>query len=328
MKNAVLILIVSVLSIAVGVYLLVTGTPQTGGQEADIQRLFPDLENRLNDISRIRVETGGQAYNVIKDATQWSLPDKGGFPVMFEQVKPLLLAIAQLEKVEPKTGKPENYARLGVQEPDTDSDNVRLELYLADNERVASLIIGSTRPGLITGGRDGIYVRVSGDNRAWLVAGNLDLPMRQVDWVDRRIIHIKPKQVKRITIIHPDGERLVIGKAYKGAAGFSVIENADAAAKKSRDEINSLARALAGLDLIDMRTRSSANPSDSETVTAVFETWDGLQVTATTRQHDRQVWAWFDLGGDVSEIPGDTRKRLEGWSYRLPASPARKLRAR
>jgi hypothetical protein len=248
--------------------------------------------------------------------------------VLFERVKPLLLAIARLEKVEAKTDKPENYARLGVQEPAANADNMRIALFAAGDEPVASLIIGKIRGGLIAGGRDGIYVRASGNAREWLVAGRLDLPQRRVDWVDRQIVHIKPKAVKQVSIRHPDSSRLVIEKAFRGAPGFRIVNQPGTVGVKKASQVNALARSLAGLKMEDMRSRPPDDLTDREVVTAEFETWEGLRVIVRTREQDGRVWAWFDLAGSTETAADGVQERFAGWIYQLPLSRATRLRAR
>ncbi len=326
--NKILIITLLALGLVTGGYYLTVKNPEPDAQEGAGQSVFPGLEQQLNNITRIRIESGGETYDVTRTGDQWQLLDKGGYPVLFERVKPFLLAISRLEKIEPKTGKPENYARLGVQEPATGTGNTRIELYVAGNKRVASLIVGTIRSGLIIGDRDGIYVRVSGDSRAWLVAGNLKLPEKQVDWVDRQIIHIKPKMVKRLTILQPDNSRLVIEKSYRGAPGFSLVNRPEGVRPKRPSEINVLARSLAGLTIEDMRNRPPTDLSGTKVVTAVFETWDGLQVRVTTKEQNGQIWAWFDLAGEIATMADDRQKKLKNWIYLLPSSRTAWLRAK
>jgi hypothetical protein len=305
------------------------------------QRLFPELEQKLNDITRIRVEHNGSIYEVVKKGDQWQLPDKGGYPVLFQQVKPLLLGIALLEKVEPKTNKPENYARLGVQEPSADTENTRFGLYSTDNDTpVASLIVGGIRRGLIAGGRDGIYARVSGEPRAWLLAGNLDLPQSPVDWLDQQIIQITPKAVKRVTIRQADGGSLVVERPRRGAPEFELLNMPQGAVLKDGVELNLLARGLAGLNMEDVLLRAEAGLPEAEAVAAVFETWDGLQITAYTVEQDDKIFVWFDVGvtaldvTDLSKVrttqsnDAELRSRLDGWVYQIPRDRGDKLRTR
>jgi len=340
MRSKLLIVVLAALALFAGAWLL-TGERRspTAGSVAG-GRLFPELEPVLNDIDRIRVERRGSAYEVLRKGQRWQLPDKGGYPVLFERVKPLLLGIALLEKLEPKTDKPENYARLGVQEPSADSGNMRISLYAGDRSLAASLIVGKIRNGLIAGGRDGLYVRVPSESRAWLVAGNLDLPQTQADWVDRQIVHIKPRTVRRVTIEHPDGDPLVLEKPRQGAPEYAVVNLPEGAVVKAGADINVLARSLAGLDMEDVLVRSQAGFPASHAVSAVFETWDGLQVTAYTIEQGERIYAWFDVGVaalDVSDLSSvrttqsdaaGLRSRLQGWVFQIPRDRGRRLRAR
>ena len=329
MQNKLPAISVIVLAIMAAAWLwLGDSQPPSADKSLTGQRLLPNLEQQLNDVNRILVEQHGSVYAVVKNGAQWQLPVKGDYPVLFERVKPLLLGIALLDIVEPKSDKPENHARLGVQAPAADSDSMRISLYTAADTPVASLIIGSIRGGLITGGKDGIYVRLSGKSRAWLVAGNLDLPQQQLDWVDRQIIQITPKKVKRVTISHPDGTSLTVGKQRKGAVNFSLMNMPAGSAPKKQEEINLLPRGLTALEMADVRARPADGPPQSEAVTATFRTWDGLEVRVTSVEQDDQLWAWFDLVKPGTSDPGDLQTRFAGWVFQLAPSPASRLRAR
>lgn len=340
MRSKLLIVVLAALALFAGAWLLTGERWSPPAESVAGARLFPELEPVLNDIDRIRVEHRGSAYEVLRKDQHWQLADKGDYPVLFERVKPLLLGVAQLEKVEPKTDKPQNYARLGVQQPSADSGNMRIGLYAGDRGLVASLIVGRIRQGLMTGGRDGLYVRVPGESRVWLVAGNLDLPQAQADWVDRQIIHIKPRTVRRVTIKHPDGDSLVLEKPRQGAPDFAVVNLPQGAVVKAGVDINVLARSLAGLDMEDVLLRSQAAFPASQAVSAVFETWDGLQVTVYTIEQGEKIYAWFDVGVaalDVTDLSNvrttqsdaaGLRARLQGWVFQIPQDRGRRLRAR
>ncbi len=287
------------------------------------QRLFPRLEARLNDVSRITIERNGSDYDVVRKGGHWQLPGKGGYPVLFERVKPVLVGLSLLEKIEPKTSRPENYARLGVQEPGADTGNTRIQLYVEGEAPVASLVVGRIRRGLIAGGRDGLYVRIPGEPRAWLVAGNLQLPETQADWVDRQVMHIKPRQVRRVTIRHPDGDRLVVEKPRRGAANYTLVNLPAGGGLKDGAKLNVLARSLAGLKMEDLLVRSEAGFSEQQAVAAIFETWDGFQVTAYTVKRGEKIFAWFEVPD--SPVAGSART---GWVYQIPRSRGDRLRTR
>ncbi len=338
MRSKTLVIPLLALLFLAGAYWLLSQRASPPEHRVEEQRLFPRLATQLNDIERIRVEHGGNLYDVVKTAEHWQLPDKGGYPVLFERIKPLLLDITLLEIVEAKTDKAENYARLGVQAPSKKSDNTRLSLYAGAPAPVASLIVGGVRTGLMAGARDGIYIRLSGERRAWLVAGHLDVPQQPVDWVDRRIIHLKPKRVHRLTITHPDGDTLVIEKPYQGAPDYTVRNAPEGLVAKHHAQINPLARGLAALKMDDMLVRADAGLPQAEAVTAVFETWDGLRITAYTVEWNNAMFVWFDVAGAARDAPdqppedaqldNDLHDRLEGWLFRIPRARGATLRAR
>ena len=156
MKNKFLVIMLSVLALIAAIGLSMRGKTLHPEAVVSAQRLFPGLEQKLDNITRIRVEHHGVVYDVTKNNDHWQLPDKGSYPVLFERVKPLLLGMALLEKVEPKTDRPKNYTRLGAQEPSINTGNTRIALYTTGDKPVASLIVGVIQAGLIAGGRDGI----------------------------------------------------------------------------------------------------------------------------------------------------------------------------
>jgi len=340
MRNKFLLLTVAALILGVAAYVWYARQRDDHEGAIGTTRLFPQLEQQLNDIARIRVEHGGERYDVVRHGEGWQLPGKGNFPAVFERVKLLLLGIARLEKVEAKTGKPENYARLGVADPSATNHSFRLSLYAGDRRPVASLIVGRISIGLIAGGKDGIFARQSNDTQTWLTAGRLYLPASPVDWVNRRIIHIKPKDVKRVTITQVDGEALVIEKSNRGAPDFKVVHSSATAVPQTGDGVNLLARGLAGLDMDDVRRLDDADFQTAKAVSAVFETWDGLTVSAYTLDREGHLWVRLKVGvaglgaedlSTVRTLPDDVaalRSQLDGWVFQIPRSRGEKLRAR
>lgn len=336
------LIILLLLALLLGGY-LVSDAPNrvTSNGNAARERLFPGLEQQLNDITRIRITQAGESYQVVRNAGQWRLTEKSDYPVEFEPVKQLLLGLAQLEKFEPKTVKAENYARLGVEDPGPDTPNTLIELYHADKRVLVSVIVGKTRSGLIAGGRDGIYVRLSGDTRAWLAAGSLALPGNPVGWLDTGILHVKPKWVKRVTIRHPDGVGPVLEKAHKGLADFRIANLPPGAVLRQDAAINTLAQSLAGLQMEDVMRRESTRIDRAQAVVSEFETWDGVRVTVYSKENaDQKVIAWIDVRAaqvntaDLAAFKSpeldiaSLQSQLADWAFVLPDARAAKLRTR
>jgi len=146
--------------------------------------------------------------------------------------------------------------------------------------------------------------------------------------------------VKRVTIRQPDGGSLVVERSRQGAPDFAVVNMPEGAVLKDGVELNSLAKTLAGLNMEDVLVRSEAGLPEADAVAAVFETWEGLQVTAYTVEQGNKIFAWFDVGvaaldvTDLSKVrttqsnDAGLRSRLDGWVYRIPHARGDKLRKR
>jgi hypothetical protein len=105
-------------------------------------------------------------------------------------------------------------------------------------------------------------------------------------------------------------------------------------------KLNPLSMMLAGLNMEDVLIRSQAALAEAEAVAAVFETWDGLQVTAYTVEQDGKIFAWFDVAvaaldvTDLSKVrtlqsdDDALRSKLTGWVFEIPRSRGGQLRTR
>lgn len=339
-RRSLFILVLAASLFAAAAYLLLAHRQAATDTGEVAQALFPGLEEQLNSINRIRIEHRGSSYDIVRDGEQWLLPAKADYPVLFERVKQLLIGMALLEKMEAKTGKEQNYARLGVQEPAADTDNYRIEFYQSEAEPLASVIIGYIRGAMFAANRDGIYARRSGDTQSWLVAGNLQLPTKQIDWIDREIIHVAPKAVHTVSIRYPDGSVLELKKLKKGYANFIVSNRPEGSELTSQKDVNVLARGLAHLKMEDLFPRSQVKLPETDPVVTVYETWDGLRVTVYSVEEGGRILAWLEVGVaplDVTDLVqarttandvAAMQARLNGWIYEIPGNNAEKLRAR
>ena len=86
--------------------------PQSGNA------MFPGLLERIPDVVRVDVMSEGRKFvlETVGDG-RWTAPERGSFPLDADKVHQLLVGAAALNRIEPKTSKPELYAQLGVGDP-------------------------------------------------------------------------------------------------------------------------------------------------------------------------------------------------------------------
>ena len=75
----------------------------------------------------------------------WVVVEKGNYPADEARMRRLLLGLADLTLVEPKTERPELFARLDLDDP-SNGKSTLVALQDRTGKTVAELIVGKTRP--------------------------------------------------------------------------------------------------------------------------------------------------------------------------------------
>ena len=115
-------------------------------------------------------------------------------------------SLATLRFHEPKTERPEKYAKLNLLDFDAPgSGSTRVTVQDSAGAMLAELLLGNSKfnlPGTKTGG---IYLRLPGEQRAWLAAGGLNLSGLPGDWLEPTVLHVAGARIKRTEIRRPQG---------------------------------------------------------------------------------------------------------------------------
>jgi hypothetical protein len=234
-----------------------------------------------------------------------------------------------MELSEGKTGKPERFARLQVEDlAGKDAESRLIVLEAGDGTVLADTLVGRRRYAA-TGGREaGTYIRRQGDERAWLASGGLTVRTRAVDWLDRKIVDLAPDAVREVEVVPAEGDGYVAARSA-ATADLALISVPQARTAKT-DEVRRLASALAGVELEDVRPAGEvAIPETSSR--ARIRTFDGLEVTVRTAKIGETHWAVFsaratDAADHAPETADRARKAAEafngrtgGWAYAIPS---------
>jgi hypothetical protein len=289
-------------------------------------RAVPGLAAKLGDLAWMRLTRGAVKTDFTAIGDHWALVEKGNYPAAPGKVRRLLLGLADLTLVEPKTDRPELLGRLDLGGPEGDKSTL-VALQDRTGATVAQLIVGKTRADLLGGGNDGVYVRKPGDNQAWLARGTIDLAPDVTDWLDRRILDIAPSRIVTVALTAADGTALVLRR--DAASGKFSVAGAPADAKLKADEaLAAPAGALAALDLDDVRPATELAVPASGTASAVFTTDDGLGISLRLFTHDKADWvAVAATGGDAAAADGAAiNAKLKPWVYAIPPERAKLLR--
>lgn len=306
--------------------LFVMQTADHGGDATGGGRLLPDLALAADGLTEVVVDGPASDDTVTLDKADgaWTVAERDAYPADLGKLRQLVLALSEADVVERKTADPDNYARLGVAEPGSDGAGTKVSLTGATDS--FAVILGDVARG------ESRYARIADQPQSVLIDRNPDLPTDAADWLLPDIADIPGDEIRKVTIIHADGETIVIeklvGAPLQSASEVSPEEasEADAAAERptnftvldipegrelSHDGVaNGIGGALANLRLDDVRR---ATAGEVET-TAVFETFDDQKITVTVTGGDDAGWVAFAADPDIDGL----NARTAGWQYRMP----------
>lgn len=295
----------ALIAIVVGLLLLLFVIEQAGerdGRTPDAY-LLPGFADDANGIVEIRIRRGDdeEVITLRRIESTWVVAERDDYPADVAQLRQLVNTLAGARIVERKTSDPARYDRLGVGDPAAGGDGSAIEL-LGDDFSY-SVVFGKTAQGSYR------YARPANDATSYLIDRNPTLPQSAGDWLAAAVIDIPATDVLRVSIVHADGERLVVERADDESGNFNVLDVPEGRELSYAAVGNGIAAALANLQLDDVRRSGDG----AITVTTVIETLDERRVTAVVQESDDTRWVTFEIDGDE-----ELAVRLDGWQFRLP----------
>ena len=256
------------------------------------ERVFPALAGDLakNKLKTVVIRQREETYRIDRDGATWRVRERDNFAADSKKVDELILKIARLDKLEGKTSLPERYERLDLQEPDAkDSRAKEVKLLDSDGKELASLVVGK-RKFTLGSKEGGTYIRLPGTAQTFLASGELSPGEKMRDWLVRDVVDIKDKQIKKVTVQHPDGEKVIVGKEAATDPSFKIL-NLPAGMEPASDfAADDFGRVLSVFLLDDVKKDSGeAFPAD-KTIRAEFEGFDGFRVLIDYAELDGQNW--------------------------------------
>ena len=311
------------------------------------EKLFPDLLERLGDVTRIEATHAGETVTLALADDSWSVTGHYGYPAETAEVRGLLVGAAELVRVEPKTANAEHYTRLELEDPaDEDAESFGYVMKDAGGESIAGVVVGKRRFVHTTPGVDEYFVRVAGDPRVWLVSGRIPRNRQAVDWLRREVTDVDQMRVRRAAVTHPDGTVVEVSKSSPKDTDFTLQRIPEGHELDETFAVHSIGTALAKFTLNDVAPVEEVD-FGAGGIEAVAETFDGVRLTMRTGTLGERTLirmdAEFDPAlviaaeGEEIEAPlldeaaaraeAETlRRRWQGWAYEVPEYTLNNLR--
>ncbi len=313
----------------------VLARPETATVKIDNAPVFAALHARPEAVARIVIKTADGSFALHRGADgRWRVADKYDYPADATKVRDLVVGLADLKLVEPKTRRPELYPRLEVEDVDAPKSKSRLvRVEDKDGKALAEAIIGKRRFRYTGGATNGVYIRRPGEAQAWLASGRAKVEPQLLDWLDQTVVNVARETVARVAI-----------EPSKGPAYAAARDDADASfrieglkdVKLNPDTDDRLSGVLAYVDFDDVKPVDKLTwPADAKT--ARVTTFDGVEISVRLARIDDADWATVSARvvdppvagkGDAKAARKQADKinaRTKGWAYRLPGYVVERL---
>jgi hypothetical protein len=275
-KNFLILAAAAVVLLGAGIWLSAhrSGQGNLGGGA-----VFPDLKAALGEVDEIRLSKGdGSRTTLRKGNDGWTVVERG-YPADGSRVRELVMSLVALKVVEQKTSDPANYAKLGVESPDTPTAASTL-LEVVAGKKTWSLIVGKGAEGRA------LYVRKPGDAVSALAEPNVSADPDQKRWVDRVIVDLPGTNVHDISVTPATGPAYLLTRAARGDTNLALSPVPKGRTAVSDLSIDAQGDALVAFNFDDVRALPATAPAATDHAT--YRTFDGEVLELSGRRDGRK----------------------------------------
>lgn len=309
-KTVWILLGITVLTIAAAV---ISRQSQQSVAVVDNGPYFPDLLGRSNQVAKAIIKSGDSTTTVERNDNQWTIAEKGGYPASTAKVRELILGLARLKRIEPKTKNPDLYAKLDLNDvTEPGAKSTLLQLMDDSGQSVAVMMLGKSKTSGTA--HDQFYVRSPDDPQAWLVEGFLPVIDGATNWMETALIDPEEVgEVHTVTIVRDD-ESFMVARDDSESADFQLQGLGPDDEIKSQYAVNQIAQSFKGLRMEDVRPASMAL-DNTESAEAILESFDGSRLRLTLYKQGGQNLARLRAEyEDETEAGESIRKKVQTWN--------------
>ncbi len=287
---------------------------------------FPALHEHPDAVAKVIITAPAGAVTLVRGTDdRWVAPDRYDYPIAANKLRQLVAQLADMRLIEPKTDRPERYARLQVEDVEGDAKSRLVRLEDADGKVLAEAILGKRRQKLTGTEPAGTYLRRPGEAQSWLASGGMDVDEKVTDWLEPEVVAVAGDSVQQIEISPPAGQSYrVVRDALE--ANLHLDGLAEGEQLKKDANLNQLTGALATMRLDDVKPAGEITWPDEQHTVRV-KTFDGVEITLRLATLDDKHWAQVDAGtaddleqdqaSAAEEKAKEIHDRTDGWAYQV-----------
>lgn len=316
-RKGLIALIVIVLLCVLG-YLALQRSQQQSTAQVEQAPWLAAEQGYLGSLQALEIESPGQPpIRIERHGEAWVVPAKADYPAAPQPLAELLRSLREARIVEAKTANPQWHARLGLAEQgEAGEQALRVTLQFEDHPAL-NLRLG--KPSQQGGGQ---LVRRAGEDQVWLIDQTLQLPTRELEWLDRRVTDIPFLSIARLEVRHADGETLTLTRADAKQYNLAVEELRKNQKLSFEGAANGVATLFSNLQFADAAPLAQVAFKQAPMLRLSLSGFDGQKLEGALYKQGEQYWLVLDKREGFKE--GEVSAR-EDWAYRLEPEQVQRL---
>ena len=300
--------------------------------------VFPDLQRHMASISSVELARAGGGFSLNRQPEGWANMGAGGYPARQTRIEKMMGGLVTLSYFEPKTTRADLYPKIEVEDVAKDANSTRVTVKDESGAVLADVIVGKAKTGVAGLDRDGVYIRLPDEERAWLAEGTLDVRYDAADWSDRSVVDVRASAVGFMSVTHADGEVVEIYRERTDDADLTVKNLPPNAEIEHQYQIDYMSNLLDNVSFVDARRADRVDFEEGSGFRATVVSTNGLVVMMRTAEpgEDDTVWVQFDADLAKEFEPTDEARkeaerissRLSEWAFLLPRAKTERLKVR
>lgn len=287
------------------------------------ETFFPNLSTEIRNVARIHIVSHKYgAFDIVFEPSKgYVLPKQHNYPADFGQVRTMLIGMAGLETIAPKTARADWLHYLDLDAPEKGGKGTEIVLMDEHGKVIASLITGKTEDIGDPGGATGLFVRKPDSSQSWLVRSVFEPKPDPGDWLNKDVIGIDRARIREADVVPPDGTPYAVRREKPSDPDFALVS-----VPKGRELAYATAPDGVAASIVDFTFDNVAPTSQfdfSKAGELVTRTFDGL--TVTTRVLKTGEDYWITLTADAEDGKTEAAKEARtinshasGWAFRIP----------
>jgi hypothetical protein len=292
--------------------------------------VLPDFADKVGEVEAIIIQDAKRKLTVKRNGNNWVMADRQNYVASNEVVSDLMLGLSELRLREAKTRKAKLYSRLQVEDLKTKNAKSILLTIKGKTGDLAKLIVGKASADVVGSSNAGRYIRKPSETQSWLASGRLEIPLDVNKWVKPEFLDITSSRVENVTVIHPDGSKMIVSRA--GKKKFEIRNMPKNMVVEYQSDIDNMGDGLDKLELEDVMAVGKVKFLKDKTISTRIRTNDGIVINVKMIDiSDGNFWAKFDavagpMASDlVKKEVSAINLRVSKWVYELPAHKYRYL---